>query len=99
MTTEMGVISANNTTTPGWGLNIGSGERFVDIYQKFDNIFSKTPKVIVTLSRLDASVGTDVRIAVTARDIDSNSFNLRILTWSDTLIYGVDASWIATDDY
>jgi hypothetical protein len=98
MTTEMGVISAN-LHTPGWKLNSGTGERFIDIYQKFDGVFKKTPKIIVTLSLIDSDFQKNLRITLLARNIDPNSFNLRIQTWADSIIYGINASWIATDDY
>ena len=98
MTTQIGRISKNINST-GWTLNEGTGERTVKYYNKFTTPFSKAPKVMVALSLIDASKDANVRINVQAINIDSNSFDVQMVTWADSIVYGLDVDWIATDDY
>jgi len=98
MTTEIGRIT-KDLNDPGWTLNKGSGERIDKYYHGFVQSFTKTPKVMVALSHIDAAKSTNVRIDVQAINIDPNSFDVQMKTWSDTIVYGLSVEWIATDDY
>ncbi len=98
MTTQIGRIT-KDINDSGWTLNRGTGERVDKYYNGFTRPFTKAPKVMVALSHIDAAKSTNVRIDVQAINIDSNSFDIQMKTWSDTIVYGLAVEWIATDDY
>ncbi len=98
MTTQIGRIN-KDLNDPGWTLNSGTGERTVKYYSSFTQPFTKTPKVMVALSHIDTTDSANTRIDVQAINIDTNSFDVQMKTWSDSKIYGLAVEWIATDDY
>ena len=61
----------------------------------FERPFVTPPKVVVFFNHIDLSMNHHWRLKVTAADIDKNGFTLGIETWSDTILYAAQASWIA----
>lgn len=89
---QSGVVAGDFETTPSWNLNTGSGPRSFDFAVTFPTPFTRPPNVVVGLSDLDSA---RVRVKVEATSIAATGFTLHVYTWSDTLIYGVHANWIA----
>ncbi len=62
-------------------------------------VFSKTytaiPTVLVSLFKLDSSVGSNTRINVVAQNITTTGFICRAETWSNSAVFDVGATWIA----
>lgn len=82
----------------GHAMETGSpvGQRTDTVHVNFPSgMFRTAPKVEVMLSKFDTWNGTNIRLAVSAGNIQSNGFDLIITTWGDTHIYNVSANWIA----
>lgn len=71
--------------------------RTFDYYVPFPTPFSSPPKVVCSLTRIDATSATAnaVRVGVKPTGITPEGFYIRVYTWWDNLVYGVDVSWIA----
>jgi hypothetical protein len=59
-----------------------------------DNAFTETPKVHVSLVRIDLG-GKIHRVEVQAREISKEGFSLVFKTWHDSAVYTARAAWIA----
>jgi hypothetical protein len=69
-----------------------------DVYRKrvnFAAAFSNQPKVTTSLASLDAHHGYNTRIATDAQNISQTGFDLVIVTWGDTRVYGASVRWLA----
>ena len=95
---RMGMVSAANTSNLS-GYSVLDPEHKKDrVYEEhvsFGAAFLSPPNVFLALSYLDSEHATNTRINIHALNITKNEFTLRIVTWSDTLIYGVVARWLA----
>lgn len=57
--------------------------------------FSKPLQVVVMLTMIDSEKSANVRLNIFPENITVNGFSIRIVTWSDSKIYGFGASWFA----
>jgi len=83
---------------PWGGLNGGRGERSATFHIDFaqgKTPFSHVPNVFLTLSGLDASKNTNLRIRLTAKNVTTSGFDLVISTWDDTELFEVSGFWTA----
>jgi hypothetical protein len=74
-----------------------SGDREISEHVTFDPPFTRPPKVIVGLQKIDVG-DTISRIAVSAQNIQSDGFDVCFKTWLDSKLYDAIASWIAVGD-
>jgi hypothetical protein len=102
-TIHLGIYSADSE---GWSLHVpvspeelGSGEersfRTADI--QFPTPFASAPKLVLSLAGLDAGNQANVRITLHAEDVQREEFNIRVVTWGDSLVYGLAVTWLAHD--
>ena len=61
----------------------------------FERGFVTPPKVVVFFNYIDLDKNRNWRLHVSASDIDVNGFTIHINTWGDTIMYAVQACWIA----
>ena len=61
----------------------------------FEEPFHESPEVIVALKYLDVGNNANLRIDAKVVDKDSSGFEYDLVTWCDTVIHGVEMSWIA----
>ena len=95
---QTGLVGLGYSATPGWNLNVGSGERsFISTDVPFDPPFASPPKVALALGGVDSGHDRNLRIILTPHDVDVREFNIRINTWGDTMIFQVWVTWIAFD--
>lgn len=73
----------------------GEGVRTVKEFIKFPLEFEKTPNVICSLSGIDASTKTNIRIDVNVETVTKEGFEVVATTSSDTKIASLNISWIA----
>ena len=71
------------------------GDRKYTKYIHFQKKFKTKPNVIVSLKGIDTGSYKNTRINLFARNISNIGFDLECFTWSDSITYGVYASWIA----
>jgi hypothetical protein len=62
---------------------------------KFKQPMPKQPAVILGFTSLDAGADKNLRARVEATDVTTTGFNAKFTTWSDSVTYGLSASWIA----
>ncbi|MGA9115630.1 MAG: H-type lectin domain-containing protein [Bacteroidota bacterium] len=86
-----------NVNSEGWTLNSGSGQRSHIVYVKFADTFKEKPAVMLSLTAYDGAAGKDgnIRISVKAENISRDGFVIRVATWGDSRVTGVDGSWVA----
>ena len=71
------------------------GDRKYSKKINFKKIFKSKPNVIVSLKGIDSANSAYTRINLFAKNISNTGFDLECLTWENSVIYGVYASWIA----
>lgn len=63
---------------------------------RFTKPFSRAPDVSAAIVKIDTDHRNNLRAKVFAENITTRGFDLIAETWSDTIVYGLSASWIAT---
>ena len=91
---ESGTWSANSSTS-GYTLDKNEGDRNVLVEVAFDTPFEEKPNVVLGITMLDASAGSNVRYSVSTMSVSRDGFTIKIATWSVTQIYGISGSWVA----
>jgi hypothetical protein len=61
----------------------------------FERRFVTPPKVVVFLNYIDLDKNRNWRLNVRASGVDVSGFTLHVETWGDTIMYAVQACWIA----
>jgi len=84
-----------DTSVTGWTLHLGSGYRTYQAHVTFPKGFSQIPVVITALRSIDDSPATGTRLTVFAQQITTTGFDMVVLTWADSIVYGTAATWIA----
>ena len=59
------------------------------------NSYSTPPTISVSLGGFSTYHGTNPVIFVYPENVTNDGFDLVFTTWSDSLVYGASASWIA----
>ena len=91
-----GVIAG--TTTGSWPLDNGQGDRTFRTQDiAFPIQFAQPPRVSLSIAGIDANAQTNLRIRLTAEDVQQDEFNIRVNTWADTQIYSLVVAWVAHD--
>ncbi|KAF5620265.1 ATP synthase subunits region orf 7 [Fusarium sp. NRRL 52700] len=72
-----------------------SGEKSRTTYWRFPKPFKTIPEVVIFITGFDTLQGRNIRINVSASDIDRNGFTVNMKTWDDAEVYNLTASWIA----
>ena len=80
---------------PGWKLSEGTGDREFVERIAFPRRFEPPPQVAVGLTSLDVDREKNTRVAIEARNVDPEGFDLVFRTWSDTILHGAGADWVA----
>ena len=73
----------------------GTDYRSYKYYITFNEKYENVPNVMVSISQLDTDSETNLRIDVSAENIDTSGFYCTIMTWHNTKIYRVKVSWIS----
>jgi hypothetical protein len=70
-----------STSSAGWALHQGSGDRYFDTVVQFQSPFPAPPLVQVTLSAIDSDKNENLRVDVLPFNITSQQFTLRVHDW------------------
>jgi hypothetical protein len=76
-------------------LGAGSGGRKDSKQVTFKAKFSAPPRILLSITALDAARQDNLRVDVFPRKITNTGFELDVGTWSNTLLYHVNVDWIA----
>ena len=91
---QSGTWSAN-TNTEGYTLAENEGDRSVLVSVEFPEPFEAKPDVVVGITLLDATSEKNVRYKIEVFSVSRDAMTLRISTWSDTRIFGINGFWLA----
>lgn len=93
---QKGDFSAN-VNMEGYSLNGGTGSRVYTTFVKFAKAFTKEPMVLVSLTSYDGAAGKDgnVRVSLKVESVTREGFTLKVGTWGDSRVTGVDGSYMA----
>ena len=81
-----------------YSLHKGDGNRTVEVEVKFNKPFEKTPKIFLSITKIDSKNDTQMRYAVGAKYINKEGFTLRVTAWADTKIAAIGGDWIAHEE-
>ncbi|MCK9210702.1 MAG: H-type lectin domain-containing protein [Ignavibacteriaceae bacterium] len=87
-----------NSSVPGYTLDKNIGERSTTIEVTFDKPFDKKPKVVLSTVMIDAETKSNLRYRVEAYPISRDGFMIKLTTWGDTKIFGLNGNWLAHAD-
>ena len=87
-----------NNSMQNYTLDKNSGDRSMTIYINFDKGFDKKPKIILSVTNLDANTQTNIRYNVEALSVSRDGFSVKVSTWSDTKIMGLSGDWLAISE-
>ncbi|MGC4088758.1 MAG: H-type lectin domain-containing protein [Polyangiaceae bacterium] len=83
------------SSSEGWTLHEGEGERRYSQEIAFERPFSSTPVVQVGVVGIDASKDHNLRLRLRAENISSSGFTIVVETWLHSQLWSVDLSWLA----
>lgn len=64
-------------------------------YIQFDKKFKTPPTVRVSLKRIDSDQNKATRVDVYPDAITTDGFDVMYMTWGDSVVYGLEATWFA----
>jgi hypothetical protein len=79
----------------GYNLHENTGQRAMTIEINFEKPYEVKPKVIISVTQLDADKGSNSRYNVEVLSVSRDGFTVKILTWSDSKIFGISGYWLA----
>ena len=82
-------------TLPAYSLDQNNGERSMTIIINFEKPVSSIPKVILSVTQIDANKSTNIRYNVDAISISRDGFSLKVNTWADSKIFSISGNWLA----
>jgi len=91
-----GAFSAD-VNSEGWSLNAGAGTRQHIVFVRFSRPFAEQPVVILSMTSLDGAPSRDgnIRVALKADNITRDGFVVKISTWGESRLAGIEGSWLA----
>ena len=92
---QTGERSGGYQENPDWTLATGTGVRTYRAAVTFNSPFLGAPQVTLALRGLDVAAVNNNRINLVAENITVNGFDIVFITWADTVVYGVWATWTA----
>jgi hypothetical protein len=93
---EMQIVSFNySSSTEGYSLDKGSGDRTFTVEITFPKPFEVKPEVFLNLNTIDASNSSNLRVSMKAISISRDGFTIQIKTWGDSKINIVGGNYIA----
>ncbi|HMK37753.1 MAG TPA: H-type lectin domain-containing protein [Bacteroidota bacterium] len=85
----------SNYASEDWQLSKGEGPRMCKVFIQFDTPFLSAPTVVVNLTGVDAPTDHGLRISLKVDKVSVTGFLLKIQTWEDSRINGVEGTWFA----
>ena len=94
---EQGGFAAG-VNSEGWSLNSGTGTRSYIVFVRFPKPFAEKPSVLLSLTSIDGAPARDgnVRITLKADNVTRDGFVVKISTWGDSRLAGIEGSWLAS---
>ncbi len=81
-----------------YNLDSNSGARSTTIEVSFTKPYDVKPKVMVSVSQIDADKGFNCRYNVEVLSVSRDGFTIKIQTWADSKVYSIGGYWLAYTD-
>jgi opacity protein-like surface antigen len=90
-------VFAANTNSEGWSLNAGAGTRYHIVFVRFSKAFVEQPVVVLGITAVDGAPARDgnIRVALKADNVTRDGFVVKISTWGESRLSGIEGSWLA----
>ena len=83
---------------PGYNLDANTGERSTTVEINFPKPYDVKPKVMVSVTQMDADKESNCRYNVEALSVSRAGFTVKIKTWADSRIFSMSGYWIAFEE-
>lgn len=81
--------------TPGFSLSKGEGDRQTNLEVKFKKPFSSKPKIVLSVTRIDASNDENLRYELAPSFVSNDGFLIKAKTWDKSKVYTIKGTWMA----
>lgn len=88
----------SKTGDSGYNLDTNTGDRAMTIEVNFKNPYEVKPKVMISVTQLDADKGFNNRYNVEVLSVSRDGFTIKIRTWADSKVYSISGYWLAYTD-
>jgi hypothetical protein len=79
----------------GFNLDSNNGERALTIELAFKKPYDVKPKVMISVTQIDADKGFNSRYNVEVLSVSRDGFTVKIRTWADSKIFSISGYWLA----
>jgi hypothetical protein len=79
----------------GYNLYTNTGERSMTIEVNFKNPYDVKPKVMLSVTQIDAEKSFNSRYNVEVLSVSRDGFTVKIRTWADSKVYSISGYWLA----
>jgi hypothetical protein len=79
----------------GYNLDTNTGERAMTIEVNFKTPYEVKPKVMLSVTQIDADKGSNNRYNVEVISVSRDGFTVKIRTWADSKVYSISGFWLA----
>lgn len=79
----------------GFTLDTNSGERTMTIEVNYKNPYDVKPKVMLSVTQIDADKGFNNRYNVEVLSVSRDGFTIKIRTWADSKVYSISGYWLS----
>ena len=79
----------------GYNLDTNTGERSMTIEVDFKNPYDVKPKVMISVTQIDADKSFNSRYNVEVLSVSRDGFTVKIRTWADSKVYSISGYWLA----
>ena len=79
----------------GYNLDTNTGERSMTIEVDFKNPYDVKPKVMISVTQIDADKAFNNRYNVEVLSVSRDGFTVKIRTWADSKVFSISGYWLA----
>ena len=79
----------------GYNRDTNTGERSMTIEVDFKNPYDVKPKVMISVTQIDADKAFNNRYNVEVLSVSRDGFTVKIRTWADSKVYSISGYWLA----
>ncbi len=79
----------------GFNLHDGEGPREFTMEVKFKKEFTTKPKILLSVTSVDANTKGNVRYKIETSFVSEQGFIIKFSTWDDSKVYGLSGQWMA----
>jgi len=79
----------------GYNLDNNTGERAMTIEVDFATPYEVKPKVMLSVTQLDADKTFNSRYNVEVISVSRDGFTVKIRTWADSKVFSISGYWLA----